>query len=62
MEGFTEVKNQITSLIKEIFERVSDANMVQMMAKISSGKWAKIVLIPPWEVETQSEDVDASLQ
>ena len=50
------------SLVDAILKRVPEAKFLRKDGEISSGKWVQIVHILLHSIETESEDVNTSLQ
>ena len=61
-DGFGEVKTCLDSLIDVVLNKVPKATTVQKFGSINTGTWIKNVEIPSHAIETNSEELNASLQ
>ena len=60
--GFGEVKNCLDSLIDVFLNKVPEATTVQKVSSIIARTQIQNVQIPPHAIETNSQDLNASLQ
>lgn len=61
-EYFQELKNQLEFFTNTILEKVPEANVLLRVVELSTRKRVRIVQIPPRELETSNEEVDATMQ